>query len=155
MIMISLSDKSLNSLSKAIKRPFYDRCRLTPGIVHIGVGNFHRAHQSWYLHSLMQQGRAQDWAIIGAGVKPYDAAMRLTLKAQDYLTTLIELDPTGATVEIVGSMIDYIPVKDGNGPLIRQISAPEIRIVSLTVTEGGYYIHPVSKSFDATDKDII
>jgi mannitol 2-dehydrogenase len=44
--------------------------------VHIGVGNFHRAHQAWYLHRLMQQGAALDWAIIGAGVRPGDAAMR-------------------------------------------------------------------------------
>ena len=72
--LISLSNTTLDQLS--VEHPQYDRTALTPGIVHIGVGNFHRAHQAWYLHRLMQAGEAHDWAIIGAGVRPYDAAMR-------------------------------------------------------------------------------
>ena len=135
-------------------RPNYDRDALTPGIVHIGLGNFHRAHQAWYLHRLMQQNEALDWAIIGAGVRPNDEAQRERLKAQDYLTTLIELDPTGRSAEVTGSMIGFVPVRDGNGPLIEQMADPAIRIVSLTVTEGGYYMDPVSKEFDAAHVDI-
>ena len=111
----NLSNETLASLPEAIARPTYDRASLTPGIVHIGLGNFHRAHQSWYLHRLMQQGEAQDWAILGAGVRPYDAAMRERLKAQDCLTTLIELSPTTTSAEVVGSMIDYLPIEEGNG----------------------------------------
>ncbi len=153
--MTPLSRNTLQDLPDSIKRPIYARDQLTPGIVHIGLGNFHRAHQSWYLHRLMQQGLARDWAIIGAGVRPYDTQMRETLLAQDCLTTLIELDPGGTSAEIVGSMIDYIPVAEGNRPLIDQMAAPEIRIVSLTVTEGGYYIDPVSKGFDAAHPDIV
>lgn len=128
---------------------------LTPGIVHIGVGNFHRAHQSWYLQRLMQQGLAHDWAIIGAGVRPYDSDMRSRLVKQDYLTTLIELDPSGTSAEIVGSMIGYVAVEESNRPLIEQMAAREIRIVSLTVTEGGYYLDPVSKAFDKSHPDIV
>ena len=86
--------------------------------MHIGVGNFHRAHQAWYLHKLMQQGLAQDWALIGAGVRAYDSAMRDKLQAQDYLTTLIELAPGRVTAEVVGSMIDYTPIAEDNAPLI-------------------------------------
>ena len=89
--LVDLSNATLGDLD--IARPTYDRSALTPGIVHIGVGNFHRAHQAWYLHRLMQNGQAHDWAILGAGVRPYDAAMREKLLAQDCLTTLIELDP--------------------------------------------------------------
>jgi mannitol 2-dehydrogenase len=88
-------------------RPSYDRARLKPGIVHVGLGNFHRAHQAWYLHRLMQTGAALDWAIIGAGVRATDAVMRDKLLAQDCLTTLIELDPGGISVEITGAMIDF------------------------------------------------
>ncbi|MDP5359901.1 MAG: mannitol dehydrogenase family protein, partial [Paracoccaceae bacterium] len=73
---ITLCDDSLSKLPAEIARPTYDRSALTAGILHIGLGNFHRAHQAWYLHQLMQQGLALDWAIIGAGVRPYDAAMR-------------------------------------------------------------------------------
>lgn len=152
--MITLSNETLNDLPDAVKRPTYDRASLTPGIVHIGLGNFHRGHQAWYLHRLMQQGAAHDWAIIGAGVRLNDEAQRKRLKAQDYLTTLIELDPKGRSAEVVGSMIDFVPVVEGNGPLIAQMADPAIRIVALTVTEGGYYIDPVSKGFDATHPDI-
>ena len=151
---MNLSNATLTDLPEGITGPSYDRSALTPGIIHIGLGNFHRAHQAWYLHRLMQQGLALDWAIIGAGVRPYDEAQRLKLAAQDYLTTLIELDPAGRSAEVVGSMIDYIPIVEGNGLLISRMADPAIRIVALTVTEGGYYIDPVTKGFHASHPDI-
>ena len=151
--LISLSNTTLDQLS--VEHPQYDRTALTPGIVHIGVGNFHRAHQAWYLHRLMQAGEAHDWAIIGAGVRPYDAAMREKLLAQDCLTTLVELDPETVSAEVVGSMIDYLPIEEGNAPLIVQMADPAIRIVAMTVTESGYYIDPVSKGFDAAHPDLL
>jgi mannitol 2-dehydrogenase len=103
----------------------------------------------------MEQGLAHNWAIIGAGVRSYDEEQRLKLAAQDYLTTLIELSPEGSSAEVVGSMIGYVSVEAGNGPLIAQMTAPEIKIVAMTVTEGGYYIDPVTKGFDATHSDIV
>jgi len=152
---MKLTNATLRDLPGGILRPSYDRAALTPGIVHIGLGNFHRAHQAWYLHRLMQQGLAQDWAIIGAGVRPNDEAQRKRLAAQDYLSTLIELDPAGRSAEVVGSMIGYAPVEQGNGALIDQMADPAIRIVALTVTEGGYYIDPVTNGFDAGHADIL
>lgn len=151
---MKLSNATLNELPDEIKRPTYDRTKLTPGIVHIGLGNFHRGHQAWYLHRLMQAGEAHDWAIVGAGVRAYDEAMRQKMAAQDYLTTLIELDPAGTSAEVVGSMIDYVPIVDGNGPLIAKMADPAIRIVGLTVTEGGYYLDPATKDFDPSHPDI-
>ncbi|MEL6645230.1 MAG: mannitol dehydrogenase family protein [Pseudomonadota bacterium] len=151
---VALTDATLSDLPGAIARPRYDRSALTPGIVHIGLGNFHRAHQAWYLHRLMQEGRALDWAIIGASVRAADAAQRGRLAQQDYLTTLIELDPSGISAEVVGSMIGYLPIEDGHGPLIAQMADPAIRIVSLTVTEGGYFLDPATKRFDPTHPDI-
>ena len=151
---VRLSNAALRNLSNGVVVPRYDRSRLTPGIVHIGLGNFHRAHQAWYLHRLMQQDRAFDWAIIGAGVRAYDKVQRRKLAAQDYLTTLIELDPAGTSAEIVGSIIGYLPVEEGHGPLINQMADPAIRIVELTVTEGGYFIDPVTKGFDASNAEI-
>jgi mannitol 2-dehydrogenase len=152
---VPLSNATLDALPAEVLRPAYDRSSLRPGIVHIGVGNFHRAHQAWYLHRLMQAGLAQDWAIIGAGVRSYDAAMRDRLLAQDCLTTLLELGPEGRSAEVTGAMIDYLPVEEGNGPLIRTMADPAIRIVSLTVTEGGYYIDPATGAFDAGHPDIV
>jgi mannitol 2-dehydrogenase len=151
---VKLTNATLPDLPDTILRPTYDRAALTPGIVHIGLGNFHRAHQSWYLHRLMQQGLALDWAIVGAGVRANDEAQRERLASQDYLTTLIELDPAGRSAEVVGSMIGFVPVEEGNAALIAQMADPAIRIVALTVTEGGYYIDPVTKGFDAGHADI-
>ncbi|MCU4652737.1 mannitol dehydrogenase family protein [Roseibacterium sp. SDUM158016] len=151
---VPLSNATLGRLPKGVARPIYDRAALTPGIVHIGLGNFHRAHQAWYLHRLMQAGHAMDWAIIGAGVRPYDAAMREKLIAQDCLTTLIELAPGHRSAEVIGPMIDYLPIEEGNGPLIRAMADPAIRIVALTVTEGGYYTDPTTGGLDTAHPDI-
>ena len=136
--LLPLSNASLKDINKEIRVPRYDRDKITPGIVHIGVGNFHRAHQCWYLHRLMQEDLALDWGIIGAGVRLADEHQRLKLKKQDYLTTLIELDPTECSAEVVGSLIGFVPVEENNSALIEQMTDAEIRIVSLTVTEGGY-----------------
>jgi mannitol 2-dehydrogenase len=152
---LPLTNQVLGNLPADVLRPNYDRAALTAGMVHIGLGNFHRGHQAWYLHRLMQQGLALDWAIVGAGVRAGDAAQRDRLAAQDYLTTLIELDPATTKAEVIGSMIDFAPVEADNAALIAQMSQPEIRIVALTVTEGGYYIDPATKGFDASHADII
>ncbi|MEP4703352.1 MAG: mannitol dehydrogenase family protein [Hyphomicrobiales bacterium] len=152
--MIRLSNATLHELPAFVLSPSYERSKLKPGIVHIGLGNFHRAHQAWYLHRLMQEGEALDWAIVGAGVRPYDEKQRLKLKQQDYLTTLLELDPDKTSAEVIGSMIDYVPITEGNTSLIAQMADPAIRIVAMTVTEGGYYLNPVTKGFDECHADI-
>lgn len=151
---IRLCEANLAQLPEGILRPVYDRSALKPGIVHVGVGNFHRAHQAWYLHRLMQQGAAFNWGIIGAGVRPYDAEMRQKLREQDCLTTLIELHEGQRSAEVIGPMIDYLPPQKDNSALITQLADPAIRIVSLTVTEGGYYVHPVTKGLDTDHPDI-
>lgn len=149
-----LSQATLSDLPSGIRVPSYDRETLMPGIIHIGLGNFHRAHQAWYLHRLMDRGMAHDWAIIGAGVRPADAQTREKLLAQDCLTTLIELDPSGKSAEVTGSMIGYVPVAEDNAPLIAHMAEPNIRIVSLTVTEGGYYQN-ADGGFDESHTDIL
>lgn len=132
----------------------YDRSRLTPGIVHIGLGNFHRAHQAVYLDDLMKKGMAQDWAILGAGVREGDARMRATLLAQDCLSSVIELAPGAHAARTIGAMKGFLAVEAGNAPLIAAMTDPAIRIVSLTVTEGGYYIDPATGHFDPSHPDI-
>ena len=134
--------------------PAYDRTKLTPGIVHIGLGNFHRAHMAVYLDDLFAKGLCHDWAILGAGVREGDARMREALIAQDCLSTVIELDPAGKSARRVGSMIGFIEVQPDNAALIAAMSRPEIRIVSLTVTEGGYFIDAATGAFDPTAPEI-
>ncbi|MEO1239700.1 MAG: mannitol dehydrogenase family protein [Pseudomonadota bacterium] len=152
---VKLARAALAQLPAEILRPNYARDDLRQGIVHIGLGNFHRAHQAWYLHRLMMDHKARDWGIIGAGVRPYDAAMRDKLLAQDCLTTLVQLEPTSTSVEVIGPMIDYLPIEKDNARLIEAMADPAIRIVSLTVTEGGYFIDPATGEFDATHEDIV
>ena len=139
----------------APSHPAYDRTKLTPGIVHIGLGNFHRAHMAVYLDDLFAMGLGHDWAILGAGVRAGDARMRDALKAQDCLSTVIELDPKGKSARRIGSMIDFLPVEADNAALIEAMSRPEIRIVSLTVTEGGYFINPATGQFDPSHPEIV
>ena len=134
--------------------PGYDRSKLTPGIVHIGLGNFHRAHMAVYLDDLFAKGLSHDWAILGAGVREGDARMRDALVAQDCLSTVIELDPKGKSARRIGAMIGFIEVQPDNAALIAAMSRPEIRIVSLTVTEGGYFIDAATGAFDPTAPEI-
>lgn len=146
---------NMNAQSSSVALPRYDRSKVTPGIVHIGLGNFHRAHMAVYLDDLMNKGLAMDWGILGAGVRPADARMRDAMLSQDCLSTIIELDPKGKRARRVGAMIGFIEVVDDNGPLIAAMSQPNIRIVSLTVTEGGYYVDADTGTFDPSAADIV
>lgn len=119
--------------------PSYSRDDLSAGIVHFGVGNFHRAHQAIYLDDLFNTGADHDWAIIGAGVLPSDAVMREKLADQDFLTTVVEQDNNRTGARVTGPMIDILPVGDTKA-IIDALSDPKIRIVSMTITEGGYFI---------------
>jgi mannitol 2-dehydrogenase len=152
---LPLNENNLESIQSTVLKPNYIRSNLSAGILHIGVGNFHRAHLSWYLHRLMQKDLAKDWAIIGSGITQYDVKMREGLQVQDFLTTLIELDPEGnQSCEVVGPMIGYVPVERNNQKLIIAMSDSNIRIVSLTVTEGGYFLDE-NGDFNLNHPDII
>ncbi len=142
-------------MTQTPRLPAYDRSALTAGIVHIGVGNFHRAHQAVYLDDLFALGLDHDWAILGAGVRAGDARMREALGAQDNLSTVIELDPGRPSARRIGAMIGFIEVQADNAALIHAMCQPAIRIVSLTVTEGGYYINAATGEFDARHPDIL
>ena len=133
--------------------PRYQRSDLTAGIVHFGVGNFHRAHQAVYLDALFNLGEGHNWALVGAGVRAADEAMRQKLMAQDWLTTVVEQEADASAAHVTGAMIDYIQPGD-SAAVIEKLADPAIRIVSLTITEGGYYIDPASQTFDPSHPDI-
>jgi mannitol 2-dehydrogenase len=145
--MTRLSLANLPAIAAKAAVPKYRREELKPGIVHIGVGNFHRAHLGVYLDDLFNLGVDHDWALVGAGVMPGDEAMRQKLAAQDYLTTVVEQDNDVSAARVTGAMIDFIAPADRAG-LIRRLADPSTRIVSLTVTEGGYMIDPATQQFD-------
>ncbi|WP_111565276.1 mannitol dehydrogenase family protein [Rhizobium sp.] len=139
-----LSLATLSDAAKTAAVPAYERASLKAGIVHFGVGNFHRAHQAIYLDDLFNKGEAHDWAIIGAGILPSDAAMRDKLAAQDFLTTVVEQDNNKTSARVTAPMIDILPVGDAK-TIIAKLADPEIRIVSMTITEGGYFIDASGK----------
>ncbi len=150
---IGLSLATLKDLQADIRVPAYGRDSLKAGILHFGVGNFHRAHQAVYLDELFSAGHSHDWALIGAGVRPADAEMRDALAAQDWLTTVVEQDATTKNARVTGAMIDYI--EPGNTiRILDTLADPAIRIVSLTITEGGYFIDAASGKFNPQHPEI-
>lgn len=141
-----LRTSSLEHLGGDVRVPTYDRASLRRGIVHIGVGGFHRAHLATYVDELCESGN-RDWSIVGAGVLPGDARMAATLSAQDHLYTLITRGATDTDVRVIGSIVDYLHAVPSADSLIRRIADPETQIVSLTVTEGGYPVDDVTGAY--------
>lgn len=134
---INLNNAALASLP--IEAPTYDRGSVTVGIAHIGAGHFHRAHQAAYLNLLLQQGLAREWGICGVGVMPADWTMRDVLDGQDGLYTLILENPDGSRdAHVIGSIIDYRYAPDDPESALEVLAAPSTRIISMTITEGGY-----------------
>ena len=149
-----LSAATLSSLPANVGVPNYRRDQLKAGILHIGVGNFHRAHQAVYLDDLFNAGEGHEWAMIGAGVREADEVMRQKLLVQDWYTTVVEQEADKSEAHVTGAMIDYIKPGDTRA-LMEKLADPAIRIVSLTITEGGYYINSATGKFDPEHPDMV
>jgi mannitol 2-dehydrogenase len=139
---MKLNNSTLTQLP--IAKPSYDRSEIGVGIVHFGVGGFHRAHQAMYVDRLLEKGLARGWGICGVGVLPADRKMADVLAAQDGLYTLVQENPDGSRdVRVIGSIVDYRYAPDDPEAVIELLAAPSTRIISLTITEGGYNIDAV------------
>jgi mannitol 2-dehydrogenase len=147
---LELTSTKLSAVAKTVPVPGYDRSAVTTGIVHFGVGGFHRAHQAMYTDRVLAGG-ATDWGICGVGVMPADRRMADVMAAQDHLYTLVTKAPDG-TVEarVIGSIVDYLYAPDDPEAVLEKLADPAVRIVSLTVTEGGYSLNQVTGEFDPT-----
>nr|WP_253648903.1 mannitol dehydrogenase family protein [Williamsia deligens] len=133
----------------AAAQPPYPRHGRTSGIVHIGVGGFHRAHQAMYVDRLLRRDPDAPWTICGVGVLDGDRRMRDALASQDHLYTLTLKHPDGAVeTEVLGAIVDFLVAPDDPEAVIEALAAPTSRIVSLTVTEGGYNISSTTGEFD-------
>jgi len=149
--MATLSQSSLTQASGAVALPAYDRSAVTPGIVHIGIGAFHRAHMASYVDAVL--GTDPSWGIIGANLRRPDT--KLALEPQDYLYTVAVRDASGTRTRVVGSILGIIDASQSADALIAQMAAPEIRIVSLTVTEKGYCHDGASGALRLDHPDIV
>jgi mannitol 2-dehydrogenase len=153
--MHTLNASTLHQLDPAVAVPSYDRSQVGVGIVHFGVGGFHRAHQAMYLDRLMNDGKALDWGICGVGVMPADRRMKTVMDVQNGLYTLIVKHPDGRyEPRVIGSIVDYLYAPDDVEAVLEKMAGPEVRIVSLTITEGGYNFHHVSGEFNVDNADV-
>jgi mannitol 2-dehydrogenase len=133
--------------ARGIPVPTYDRSRLLPRILHLGVGGFHRAHFALYAHELAEAG--SDWGIRGLGLLHGDVRMRDALAPQDYLYTLVERGNDEPRPQVLGSIIDFVAAVDDPGAFAGQVADPRIEILSLTITESGYSLETRNATIEA------
>ncbi len=149
--MTALGWRTLGSLPGTVDVPGYDRFACKVGIVHFGVGAFHRSHQAMFVDRLLALGEL-DWAICGVGVMEADRAMRDAMKAQDNLYTLVTVGTDGRSeARVIGSLAEYLYAPDDPQRVLDRLAAPSTHIVSLTVTEGGYAVSDVTGEFEPQD----
>jgi mannitol 2-dehydrogenase len=153
--MIALNAAALSSLPATVTGPAYNRAQVAHSIVHIGVGGFFRAHQAVYLDRLLHQPGSHEWGYVGVGLLPHDAAIRDAMVAQDCLYTVVERSAQGDVPRVIGSVLDFLYAPDDPEAVLEKMADPGTRIVSLTITEGGYYINQGTGEFDATHPDIV
>ena len=157
--MIPLRGDTLADVGARIPVPSYDRSKVRTGIVHLGVGGFHRAHQAMYVDTLLERGGADgdagSWGITGVGVLEQDRAMAGVMAAQDCLYTLVVKHADGSLEpRVIGSIVDYLFAPDEPEAVLARMVDTATRIVSLTVTEGGYHVNQATGAFDDRDPAI-
>jgi mannitol 2-dehydrogenase len=157
----TLNDSAVNvsalpSLGGSVSTPSYDRSRVRVGIVHLGVGGFHRSHQAMYLDRLMEQGEALDWGICGVGVLSHDRRMAEVMAAQDCLYTLVVRHPDGREeARVIGALVEYLFAPDDPDAVVEKMADAATRVVTLTVTEGGYNASAVTGEFDGSNPGVV
>lgn len=152
---IKLNQSSVDHLSRSIPMPAYDRRAVKQSIVHIGVGGFYRAHQAVYLDDLLHLPGHAEWGYCGVGLLPSDDRMRDALLSQDCLYTILERSAHGDRPRVIGSLLDFLYAPDDPEAVLEKMAHPDTRIVSLTITEGGYYVNQGNGEFDPQHPDIV
>ena len=154
---ISVIDLIDSVSAPSVTRPGYDRGAVTAGIAHIGVGNFHRVHQALYVDACLHLPEQNTWGIVGIGLGDSAAARSkaAAYAAQDSLYTVTEYSTDGtAHHRLVGAMIDYRHAPANPEAVLDLLADPGIKIVSLTITEGGYNLDEVTGAFNLDAPDI-
>ncbi len=151
---MKLDSLSLAKLPGDVRTPAYDRSQLRQHTVHIGVGGFNRAHQAVYLDDLLTLDHTERWGECGIGALQSDRRMSDALRSQDCLYTVVERSAKVQSARVIGSLVDYILAPENREAAIEKMAAPETRIVSLTITEGGYFINEATGEFLVDHPDI-
>jgi mannitol 2-dehydrogenase len=148
---VPLSDRTLRDLPPDVCVPDYDRAALRPGIVHIGVGGFHRAHQAVYLDELARRGE-DGWGVVGVGL--HSRAIGEVLAGQDRLWTVVERAADGDRATVIGALTRYLYAPDDPEAVLTTLADERTRVVTLTITGTGYRIDAHTGEFDADDAHI-
>lgn len=150
--MNRLNKHAIAELPKDVVLPSYDRTQLNAGIVHLGIGAFHRAHQAFYTEAVLNKFGG-DWGIIGSSLR--SASVRDQLVPQDCLYTLVERSGEGEKLQLIGAVLDTLVGPENPAALVTQMAASNIKIVSLTITEKGYCHDPATGNLNLNHPDII
>ncbi len=153
--IIDLNKKNLPLLSEGVSVPRYERANVKAGIVHIGVGGFHRAHQAFFTNALLNKNEGKGWGICGICLLERDKKMYDVLHRQDGLYTLVVKDPlTSAPPAVIGSIVEYYYAPDNPEKVIKKMADSAVKIITLTITEGGYNFNHEDGSFKIDDPDV-
>ncbi|WP_308364014.1 MULTISPECIES: mannitol dehydrogenase family protein [unclassified Microbulbifer] len=145
-----LNSHTLTDMSESVTTPGYDRGQIGTGIVHLGIGAFHRAHQAWYTEQVLEDG--SDWGIVAASLR--SPTVRDQLAPQNYLYSLVEKSNDGEKVRVIGCVQDVYVAPESPRALLDAMTQEGVRIVSLTITEKGYCHHPSSGELNLQHPDI-
>ncbi len=153
---VKLDNSLLESPPSGVRRPAYDRRNATQGILHIGIGGFHRAHQAVYVDDVIAETGDDRWAICGVGLLQQDSRMRDALRPQDCLYAVVERGPgADAQARVIGAMTRFLFAPEDSELVLDKMASADIRIVSLTITEGGYYLDPKTGQSNLDHPDIV
>ncbi|NRR34325.1 mannitol dehydrogenase family protein [Oxalobacteraceae bacterium] len=152
---MALNQSSLARLPAGVAGPAYARGEVARSIVHIGVGGFFRSHQAVYLDQLLHLPGQAQWGYCGVGLLAHDAAIRDAMREQDCLYTVVERSAQGDSARVIGSLLEFLYAPDDPEAVLEKMADAGTRIVSLTITEGGYYVNQGSGEFDAGHPDIV
>lgn len=151
----AINRRNLYQLPAHIQLPTYTAQETTTGIVHIGVGGFHRAHQAMYTDALMNRSDQKAWGICGIGLREADRSMQNVLQKQDHLYTLVEQPAEGQPqARVIGAITDFLMATDSPAAVIEKLAEPNVKVVSLTITEGGYNMDTATGEFISTNPDV-
>jgi len=153
--IIKLNAKNLSLLPKTVETPAYDRSKIKTGIVHIGVGSFHRSHEAFYTDQVLQHKDVTDWGICGIALLDTDRKIFETLVNQDGLYTLMITQSDGTlAASVIGSITEYLFAPGNTEAVLEKMADPDIKIITLTITEGGYNFDAASGEFQMEEPAI-
>ena len=156
-MMTALNEGALSQLPSNVATPPCDRTRLKRGIAHFGVGNFHRAHQAFYIDRCLALPGQNDWGIVGIGLSGGERGRKKAdqFRSQDCLYSLTTAPARGDTsVRIIGAQLDYLLAPEQPAQVLQLLTDPDLRIVTLTITEGGYHVDPGTGVFVTGHPDV-